>query len=267
MDTYIEKFNMRFDVNRIKKELTRETYIDNYTVPRRPDTKNVLSVIDTHADMNKNWEKFDNSKELKETTERINIYPWWVKYEFKYYWLIYNEEYIKRQTPAIMKNLELNLQFFEKLDYEDFSNTLNSFLSLKRNSKIKEVFDLNLYKKSSGIYILVLDKYKQIYIGQTTTSITQRIISHWKRKIEFEKLLIGKTNEAKISIDSFGILDTSRIFVEEIDNISIIDLREDYLIQHFPQQYILNKIGGGIKFKNDEDFHKFMETHQTRKLD
>ena len=166
-----------------------------------------------------------------------------------------------------MENLELNLNYFDKLDYEDFNAKLNDFLSLKRNSNLKEVSDLNLYKKSSGIYILVLDKYKQVYIGQATKSITQRIVRHWRRKIEFDSILVGKTNETKISIDSFGIMDTSRIFVEEIDSISKIDSREEFLIEHFPQEYILNKIGGGIKLEKFADFDKFMKTYKTRKLD
>ncbi len=266
-DNCIERFNMLFDLNKIKKELTRETYICNYTVPSRTDTKGALSRIDTHANMNEQWRKFDNSKGLKELAENRNIYPWWVKFEFRLYWLVYNEEYIRRHTPAIMKNLELNLNYFDKLNYEDFNTKFQDFLKLKSNSNIKEVSDLNLYKKSSGIYILVLDKYKQVYIGQATKSITQRIVRHWSRKIEFDSILVGKTNETKISIDSFGIMDTTRIFVEEIDSMSKIDSREEFLIKHFPKEYILNKIGGGIKFETSADFDKFMKTYQRRKLE
>ena len=119
---------------------------------------------------------------------------------------------------------------------------------------------------------MVLDKYKQIYIGQSKRDVVERIINHWKRKVEFENLLIGKVNESKLSIDTFGMLDTTRIYIEDIDplyynNSEKIDKREEYLINSIPEQYLINKVGGGLRLDDIDSLKSFIDTYKRRKLD
>ena len=40
----------------------------------------------------------------------------------------------------------------------------------------------------------------------------KRILGHWNRQKEFDHLICGKIEESILSIDSFGALDTTRIF-------------------------------------------------------
>ena len=79
---------------------------------------------------------------------------------------------------------------------------LNCKKLIKYSRKIKEVKNLNDYSGVAGVYILVLDKYKQVYIGQTNTCIKTRIMSHWRKVKEFDRLLFGPVESSILSIDS-----------------------------------------------------------------
>ena len=268
---YIEHFKMIFKKDSIKINITEKNYISNYKVQNNEYIKKKILERDNKTVSNKCWLEFDNNKKLHKLAQDTNMYPWWVKYDFFDNSLIYNREYIRRMTPLILENYNLNMRYFENLNKNEFDNSLNKILGLKKNSDLKEVYDLKQYIGTKGIYILIIDKYKQIYVGQSKRDIVERIIRHWKRKIEFENLLVGKTSETKISIDSFGILDTTRIFIEVINpdyynNSMKIDDREEYLVKSIPDKFLINKVGGGIRLGEIGSFEKFIETYRTRKL-
>ena len=50
-----------------------------------------------------------------------------------------------------------------------------------------------------------------MYIG-ISNDIKKRILTHWGSKKDFDRLLFGKKENSVLSIDSFGALDTTRIF-------------------------------------------------------
>ena len=115
---------------------------------------------------------------------------------------------------------------------------------LKKNKKFKEIYDLNQCREESGIYILVLDEYKQVYIG-VSENIKNRILQHWSAKKEFDRLIWGKIENSILSIDSFGALDTTRIFVM-FENSYDAYLNEGKMVREFNQKYLLNRTAGGI---------------------
>lgn len=154
----------------------------------------------------------------------------------------YTDEYVQQHYNDCMKNFDLNMSYFSKLNYEKFNKSLNSFL--KKNKKFKEIFDLNQCKEESGIYILVLDEYKQVYIG-VSENIKNRILQHWSAKKEFDRLIWGKIENSILSIDSFGALDTTRIFVM-FENSYDAYLNEEKMVREFNQKYLLNRTAGGI---------------------
>ena len=112
-----------------------------------------------------------------------------------------------------MKNFDLNMKYFESLDYNDFDKKLKLFVKKNRFIEANNLDDLVV----SGIYILVLDKYKQIYIGMSD-NIRKRILNHWSRKKDFDRLIFGKVEKSILSIDSFGALDTTRIFYKKVNS-------------------------------------------------
>ena len=269
---YIEHFKMIFEKEKVKLYLKEEDYISNYKVPYNEITRRIKKELNNSSDIYADWKKFDENKALVDMADNCNCYPAWVKYDWKNNSLVYNEEFIKRNKEAILKNLNLNLKFYTELDSEEFNKNLDKVLKLKNNNGLKKVTDLKEYIGKKGIYIMVLDKYKQIYIGQSKRDVVERIINHWKRKVEFENLLIGKVNESKLSIDTFGMLDTTRIYIEDIDplyynNSEKIDKREEYLINSIPEQYLINKVGGGLRLDGIDSLKSFIDTYKKRKLD
>lgn len=269
---YIEHFKMIFEKEKVKLYLKEEDYISNYKVPYNEITRRIKKELNNSSDIYADWKKFDENKALVDMADNCNCYPAWVKYDWKNNSLVYNEKFIKRNKEAILKNLNLNLKFYTELDSEEFNKNLDKVLKLKKNNGLKKVTDLKEYIGKKGIYIMVLDKYKQIYIGQSKRDVVERIINHWKRKVEFENLLIGKVNESKLSIDTFGMLDTTRIYIEDIDplyynNSEKIDKREEYLINSIPEQYLINKVGGGLRLDGIDSLKSFIDTYKKRKLD
>ena len=269
---YIEHFKMIFEKEKVKLYLKEEDYISNYKVPYNEITRRIKKELNNSSDIYADWKKFDENKALVDMADNCNCYPAWVKYDWKNNSLVYNEDFIKRNKESILKNLNLNLKFYTELDSEEFNKNLDKVLKLKKNNGLKKVTDLKEYIGKKGIYIMVLDKYKQIYIGQSKRDVVERIINHWKRKVEFENLLIGKVNESKLSIDTFGMLDTTRIYIEDIDplyynNSEKIDKREEYLINSIPEQYLINKVGGGLRLDGIDSLKSFIDTYKKRKLD
>lgn len=119
----------------------------------------------------------------------------------------YHEEKQRSSLEDVMSNFDNNIEYFNMLSTINFENEISKFL--KRFKKYKEIFDLNECD-CYGFYLMVLDKYKQVYIG-ISDNIKKRIIQHWKKKPHC--LIDGDKNTSKLCIDSFKALDTTRIFI------------------------------------------------------
>ena len=178
--------------------------------------------------------------------------------ESKYGWYLTRETYIPALTPTArsyainqkqinryiadaLKNYDLNMLFYESLNSENFNNELNKFLN--KFPQFKQLTDLNEAKNKEGYYIMVLDKYKQLYIG-TGKDIYTRLRKHLSDNIDFWNLLWGDVTESKLSINSFRPFDTTRIYVYYTpDSFKL----EDYYINEINSDYILNRTCGGIQ--------------------
>ena len=154
---------------------------------------------------------------------------------------IYSDLWCEKHRKNCLLNYDYNMKYFNSLDDKDFNKSLNKLI--KYSKKIKEVYDLNDYKEKTGVYIIVLDEYKQVYIGQSTSSIKTRIMSHWSKKKEFDRLIFGKVDNSILSIDSFKALDTTRIFVYSTYNTYEV---EEKLVNLMNAKYLLNRTAGGI---------------------
>ena len=154
----------------------------------------------------------------------------------------YREEWCKEYRELCMKNFDLNMKYFSMLDKDDFEATLQSFLMQYKG--FKSVTDLNNYSQVEGYYIMVLDEYKQIYIGKSN-DIKRRIMQHWSKTKAFDRTLFPMYayDTSCFSIDFFRALDTTRIFVWQK---KIKDGIESRLIRNFPRMYLTNRIGGDI---------------------
>lgn len=129
----------------------------------------------------------------------------------------YTDEWCKEYQQLILQNYDLNMRFFTSLNHDEFQGEIASFL--KKNKNFVEVSNLNEYNGVSGYYIMVLDKYCQLYVG-TTDNIKKRIQQHWIKTKSFDRLLFPMyaVNKSVLSIDSFRALDTTRIYAYPTKN-------------------------------------------------
>ena len=109
---------------------------------------------------------------------------------------------------------------------------------------MREVVDLNKWDGKAGVYLMVLDEYKQVYVGTAgeSTGIMKRIRKHWSTTKAFDRLLWGRVEESILSIDSFRALDTTRIFAASVRDPMVAEYK---LVEKMPRRYLLNRIMGG----------------------
>lgn len=153
----------------------------------------------------------------------------------------YKDEWCETYRNLCLENFDLNISFFKRLDSSKFNNEINSAVD-KYN--LKKVEDLNLYDNCGGYYLMVLDKYTQVYIGYTT-NIKQRIQRHWSSNKHFDRLLFPMYNveNSRLSIDSFRAFDTTKIYaIKRRHSVKF----EDSLIKEFSDEFVLNRINGGF---------------------
>lgn len=102
----------------------------------------------------------------------------------------YTDEYCLLHQQRCLQNFDINMQRYQKLDHQSFDQALTKFV---RGRKFKEVHSLedpicttHPWEAKPNIvgfvYIIVLDEYKQAYIGITEQTVQDRILQHWKKK-------------------------------------------------------------------------------------
>ena len=154
-----------------------------------------------------------------------------------------SEFWYKNQREDLVKNYEINMKHFAKLEHDDFNKSLNRFL--KDNPKFVEVKDFSDDKyRDCGYYLLVLDEYKQVYIG-VAGDIKERLIQHFKKIVPYDRRIFGTVEKSKLSIDSFGCKDITRVFVFVNWRVGYGWSHEDELINAFDNKYVSNRIKGG----------------------
>ena len=151
-----------------------------------------------------------------------------------------SQELLIKMKKRLEFNYNLNMKYFDSLDYSEFAEYVNNFM--KRN-KFVSVSDLTKYKGIPGIYIMIFDEYKQAYIGLSEHGIKERIQQHWNEKKEAERLIFGQVFNLILSVDSFGALDNTRIFVKTGCNLY---KNEERLVYNFDKRFLLNRTAGGI---------------------
>lgn len=154
----------------------------------------------------------------------------------------YRKEWCEEYRKLCLQNFDLNMKYFSLLDREEFNIAICEFL--KKYNGFNKISNLFGYSEVSGYYLMILDEYKQVYIGKTD-DIKRRIQQHWSCSRPFDRTLFplyGATTSC-FSIDFFRALDTTRIYVWKK---SLSDGIEKKLIKDFPEIYITNRIGGDI---------------------
>lgn len=152
---------------------------------------------------------------------------------------ILSDEFCRQQHKEALENFDLNMGFFAQLSPVAFEDALTEMLA--KNKQLREVTDLKTLDWEEGAYVMVLDGYRQAYIGQAM-DMRARIRRHWTNNKQFDRLLWGHRHTSVLSVDSFRALDTTRIFAAKTVNADRLERR---LVKNFPPDYLLNRIEGG----------------------
>lgn len=169
----------------------------------------------------------------------------------------YRLEWCEEYRKLCLQNFDLNMKFFSMLDKESFRRAITLFLQKYRG--FKPVEDLSRYSEVEGYYLMVLDEYKQAYIGKTK-DIKRRIMQHWSRNKPLDRILLPMyaVESSCLSIDCFRALDTTRIFAWKRNEADRVEAR---LITSFPKEFLCNRIGGDVT-----DLISAVATLNSRKL-
>lgn len=157
----------------------------------------------------------------------------------------YTNLYFHQWEVDAMQNYDLNMRYFESLKKEDFEGALSRFQA--DYPQFSFIDDLRPYNDKSGAYVMILDKYKQMYVGITTNSLKKRIQTHWQKKPPFDRLIFGRVDNSILSINSFRALDTTRIMLAPIESeFSLSLLEEEITDTKYLQRFLLNRVTGGL---------------------
>lgn len=153
-----------------------------------------------------------------------------------------SDEWCQGHQARALENFDLNMAYYTNLDHDEFDAAIAAAVGTRKG--MVEVTDLNEWKGKSGLYVMVLDDFCQVYVGVTESEggVAGRIRQHWTSSKAFDRLLFGDVTESILSIDSFRALDTTRIFAAKSRN--PFDL-EDKIIQSLPPKFLTNRVAGG----------------------
>lgn len=221
---------------------------DNYAIINNKNTLFTKRTLEHYA-----------SNGMIDPDMKVKINGAYVKYYADKSGLTYSDEWCIEHQKQCLLNYDLNMAFFETIDRIAFQNEVQRFL--KEFPQFVEVIDLNDLENKTGYYIMVLDDYCQVYVGNSL-DIKKRVRQHWANSKSFDRLLFpqGAFNKSILSIDSFRALDTTRIFAS-LDN-DIYDMENEYL-NGFPPEFCLNRISGG---RLEENFLELLSMIKSRRL-
>ncbi|GAB3568574.1 hypothetical protein GCM10027405_30430 [Arthrobacter alkaliphilus] len=151
------------------------------------------------------------------------------------------DDYCTRQREAALENFDLNMTFFAQLSMMSFEEALNEML--RKHKGLRPVENLTVVDGQIGVYVMVLDGYRQAYIGQAW-DIRKRIKRHWSGTQQFDRLIFPDNATSILPIDSFRALDTTRIFAAKTTRGDDLEPR---LVSTFPSDLLLNRVPGGAR--------------------
>lgn len=170
-----------------------------------------------------------------------------------------------------LRNFDLTMEYCERLPLREFEEAIDRLS--EGFPGLAEVRDLSEWTDVPGVYVLVLDGYKQAYVGlaRSRGGIRQRIIVHWQRKLAFNRLLAGEPERSILSIDSFRALDTTRILAMEVGTaeaeragaVEAAARLERAIFDAVPEPFLCNRTVAGVL---PGGLHEAIERRRYRQL-
>lgn len=138
----------------------------------------------------------------------------------------------EEQIGFIQGHFDANMRYYNNLDADDFASFVSTYTEETGFTQVK---DLNSLLNNCGYYLLVLDNYKQLYVG-ASGDIKKRITQHWSRVIPSAQMISHALSIHYLPVDSFRALDTTRVYV-----LGLAEGRsEESLYSRIPVRYLSN---------------------------
>ncbi|MDT2392771.1 hypothetical protein P7D58_02485 [Enterococcus avium] len=154
----------------------------------------------------------------------------------------YPETKINSLKERALINYDMNIDFFSNLDSQEYTSEILRFVG---KNDFYEIDNLNDINKVKGCYLMCLDDYCQCYIG-IANNMRTRIMQHWSLAWPLDRLVFG-SDKSLISINSFGIFDTKRIFIKKYNINQKHSDDEDRFINSINEKFVLNRTMGGYQ--------------------
>jgi hypothetical protein len=151
----------------------------------------------------------------------------------------FSDAFLLWNRDQALRNFDLSLAYFDTLDADEFETALTTVLSKGRS--LHPVEDLTEWEGVEGVYVMVFDGFKQLYVGQST-NIRKRVRQHWTGRKSFDRLVYGTPYESILPVDELRALDTTRLYAAR-------SLRPDTLEERLKgaagPRFTLNRTAGG----------------------
>lgn len=181
-------------------------------------------------------------------------------YIFKDKWLRADRSLWAEHRRRCLRNYDLSIAYFRSLSHGEFADAIDSLLSaFPQLEPVKDLCDLDGVQ---GVYLMVLDKHCQAYVGKACGKhgIKHRILRHWRNAVPFDRLLSGEPEESILPIDAFRALDTTRIYAAPTEDAGAL---ERHIADALPDRFSLNRTkAGDLK----GGLHEAIQNRRTRAL-
>lgn len=161
----------------------------------------------------------------------------------------HTDRWCENKQKQVLENFDYNMAYCERLSAEKFNREIDEFLH--NHSDFVEVKNLNDFK-CTGIYVLILDQYKQAYIGIAwgKEGIKHRVQQHWSTRKTFDRMIWGTVKDSVISVDSYFPLDITRILAcprLDLNNYSLPQEEWRLIEESFSPEFLCNRSAGGCE--------------------
>lgn len=163
----------------------------------------------------------------------------------------YYKEWYQEFNENIEKyvnNVRYNIETLTKIDKGNFETELKR---IAEKYHFVEVDDISSYKHC--LYLVVLDEYRQFYIGKAVTSLKNRMRKHWTAKNDPARhLWNGGFDYSRVKFDDYKIFDSTRIFVCE----NIKDIIDENIIESQDKRIEITNTFGIEHFEEMDELAK-----------
>ncbi|MBF4595616.1 GIY-YIG nuclease family protein [Curtobacterium flaccumfaciens] len=151
----------------------------------------------------------------------------------------FSDAFLLWNRDEALRNYDLSLAYFDTLDAAEFETALTTVLSEGRS--LQPVEDLAEWEGVEGVYVMVFDRFKQLYVGQSA-NVRKRVRQHWTGRKSFDRLVWGTPYDSILPVDELRALDTTRLYAARSVHPDTLEAR---LERAADPRFTLNRTAGG----------------------